>query len=404
MTFTSSDAEKAFNSGSYKSLTDEELRQLQLACINVVGHNQVNVGRIRIVGEALGVELTERSRRRREHEASGVLSNIEDTGGSLLTSKLNEAPSLWDEARLSRLIRDGVEESFDTEYKRAAALARDARTMAEITKDVSSMANAAGGVIIYGISETQGGRSPERIDPVNQSIYSKEWLEHVISQIRPRISDVRIHPVSLASGQYDVAYVVEIPKGSTAHQATDGRYYRRYNFESVSMLDHEIRDVMNRKTHPRIRVSAEFAIYPHRNSDGNDGVLVFNLLNDSGVLARYIGLVVNAPVKFRDKDIWYTDAVVASDLEGESYKLSFSNHDSAPLFPQANLMRLFPFRFAQVVKPPQKEAKAFRFVLFADSMPKQEGTFTYDEIVSDRYARKIANDPPQNQVPPPGES
>ena len=41
--------------------------------------------------------------------------------------------------------------------------------------------------------------------------------------------------------------VVEIPKSLTAHQARDLRYYRRYNFESVAMVDYEIRDVMNRQ-------------------------------------------------------------------------------------------------------------------------------------------------------------
>jgi hypothetical protein len=51
----------------------------------------------------------------------------------------------------------------------------------------------------------------------------------------------------LASGPNDVAYVVEIPQSETAHPALDNRYYKRFNFESVPMADHEIRDVMHRE-------------------------------------------------------------------------------------------------------------------------------------------------------------
>jgi predicted HTH transcriptional regulator len=53
------------------------------------------------------------------------------------------------------LIRSRTEESLTLEYKAAGALAltgkRDFRD--EISKDVSSMANSAGGRIIYGVSE-----------------------------------------------------------------------------------------------------------------------------------------------------------------------------------------------------------------------------------------------------------
>ena len=35
------------------------------------------------------------------------------------------------------------------------------------------MANSAGGVIIYGISETAAGHLPEMIDPVNRDAFSK---------------------------------------------------------------------------------------------------------------------------------------------------------------------------------------------------------------------------------------
>lgn len=164
----------------------------------------------------------------------------------------------WSERQLKKLIADGVEEGSELEYKAAAALDKNGKD--EITKDVSAFANSNGGILIYGIAESRTpGREhlPERIDPVNRVTFPKEWLEHIIGMIRPRLSALRIHPVKLASGVQDVAYVVEIPKGETAHQATNFRFYRRYNFEAVPMLEHEIRDVMSRQKSPKLSVVIE---------------------------------------------------------------------------------------------------------------------------------------------------
>jgi schlafen family protein len=123
------------------------------------------------------------------------------------------------------------------------------------------MANSDGGVIIYGIKEHQTRKHlPEKIDPIDRSLFSKEWLEQVINTIRPRIDRLIVHPVPLNSGASDVVYVAEIPQSTTAHQARDYRYYKRLNFESVPMEDYEVRDVMNRATTPHLAV--EFGYHP----------------------------------------------------------------------------------------------------------------------------------------------
>jgi hypothetical protein len=46
----------------------------------------------------------------------------------------------------------------------------------------------------------------------------------------------------------EVVYVIEIPKSTTAHQNSDKKYYRRYNFQSIPMDDWEIKDIINRVT------------------------------------------------------------------------------------------------------------------------------------------------------------
>ena len=167
----------------------------------------------------------------------------------------DQVTEVWDEARVQQYIDDRVEESLNLDYKAAGALGKTDGKRREITKDVSAMANSDGGTIIYGVTEDATNRHlPGRIKAVNRKEFSKEWLEQVISNIRPKLDGMVIHPVTIGNSNADVVYVVEIPKGRTAHQAMDKRYYKRFNFQSVMMDDYEIRDVMNRLQYPRIEL------------------------------------------------------------------------------------------------------------------------------------------------------
>lgn len=167
----------------------------------------------------------------------------------------------WDEVALRQYIDNETEESLTLDYKAGDALDRTDKKKVEITKDVSAMANSAGGTIIYGIKEYDDPSKrhlPESIAPINRTLFSKEWLEQVINNIRPRVSNIVIHPVNLSSGSNDVAYVVEVSQSNTAHQALDFRYYKRFNFQSVPMADYEIRDVINRASTPEAAVEFKY--------------------------------------------------------------------------------------------------------------------------------------------------
>lgn len=170
---------------------------------------------------------------------------------------------VWDQVRVEQYIVQGTEESLTLDYKAAGSLAKSDGKKAEITKDVSAMANSAGGILIYGVAEYQDDARkhlPEKLDPINRVEFPKEWLEQVISNIQPKIDGVIIHPVPINTGPNHVVYVVDIPQSHTAHQAKDFRYYKRFNFESVMMADYEIRDVMGRRQYPRIELEFEIEI------------------------------------------------------------------------------------------------------------------------------------------------
>ena len=155
------------------------------------------------------------------------------------------------EEALLQLLRDKAEKSVALDYKRSEALTKAKGDLTrEVTKDVSAFANSAGGIRIYGIAEGSDATKhlPESLSPIDRTEFSKERLEHLINNIQPRIAGIEIVPVSLTSDPSHVAYVVAIPASTTAHQCTDKRYYRRFNFEAVAMEDYEIRDVMNRRS------------------------------------------------------------------------------------------------------------------------------------------------------------
>jgi len=204
----------------------------------------------------------------------------------------------WTEAGLRTIVDNQVEESLELEYKAGEALDGTDRCKDEITKDVSAFANAAGGTIIYGISETNVGgiRRASELKPVDAVKFSKERLDQVINTIRPRIKGLTIIPVAIGERADRVCYVVIIPQSTTAHQARDRRYYRRRNFMAEPMDDYEIRDIMLREKHPTLRV--RFGVLPMQKFSG----LRITIENTGRLIAHHVCAYVRAPGRLKLKE------------------------------------------------------------------------------------------------------
>jgi len=287
----------------------------------------------------------------------------------------------WTETRLQNFITSEIEESLTLEYKAAEALDRNETKKKEITKDVSAMANSAGGILIYGISEygdPERRHLPEKITPVDRRKYPREWVEQIIQAIRPRIDGIVIHSVNLSSGENNVAFVIEIPQSNTAHQASDHRYYKRFNFQAVPMEDYEIRDVMFREQTPNITLS--FLIQITSESQN----LVIQARNNGSAFAQYVAVFLDAPVQIlqsienklniKDGGRFYRHRLTNLNQEyaDEQFKSNF------PLLRSMSMSWKIPLN--QSFDEFRAQDLALKWKIYADNALPEEGRILFKEI------------------------
>jgi len=118
----------------------------------------------------------------------------------------------WVEEDLESIVAMREKENLNLDYKASAALDFDNRTMfrdgrgnvgakhkEEFTKDVSAMANAEGGTIIYGIEEESGGY-PKRVDDGFAGTKTADRVEQILlTNIHPRLEGFFVRQIPLVS-------------------------------------------------------------------------------------------------------------------------------------------------------------------------------------------------------------
>jgi len=236
----------------------------------------------------------------------------------------------WDEDTIKDLIKNQVEESIHLEYKQSTALDNNERNKNELSKDVSAFANSDGGTIIFGVIEEN--HKPKRIDEGIDAKGKKEWIEQVInSRIEPRIPDVRIAPpISLRESPGKALFVIEIPTGFTAHQASDFRYYRRFNFQSVPMHDYEVKMVMNRLKEPNLRLIFEIG------EQKGDSIML-------NVYAKNVGKITASAAHFR--------LLIPPKLSSRTEGIEWRKEDKT-VFYAGNAMEMLYFNWGGPTKLP----------------------------------------------------
>lgn len=262
----------------------------------------------------------------------------------------------WTEDDLLELVKLGTKENIDLDFKQSEALQQTDGKKNEISKDVSALANSAGGTLLYGIIEDKFiAKSLDKGS--NPKIITKEWLEQVInSRIQRKIDGIRINQIELTkTSSGNVAYAVYVPPSQRApHQAADKKFYKRYNFECAPLEEYEIRDISRRNETSDLRI--EFNLpsgnltFPDGDPESEPFLLGTVITNDAIEPAFYavIDLLIDARLTIDnpqglsvDKNIFITIA----DKKYEISKLSVNWNvpSKMPLFNNALFRVAEPF-------------------------------------------------------------
>ena len=153
------------------------------------------------------------------------------------------------------LVDNQVQESLYLELKRGDALSPQNNSKTEMIKDVTALAHASGGHLVYGIEEEPVNDIPAavRLRPVTDKKLNKDWVTKVITDnTSPSLTDFEVFEFPVDGGR---VLVIKVEEASTAHQnLLDYRYHQRVNTVSRFMADFQIRDLMSRRSSPSCEV------------------------------------------------------------------------------------------------------------------------------------------------------
>jgi hypothetical protein len=259
-------------------------------------------------------------------------------------------PWEWDENDLLDMVKAGTQESIELDFKESKALLnvkgqKDVRY--EISKDISALANSAGGVLIYGMVEDKRTHVAASLDAGSDpTVITKEWLQQIInSTIHRKIDGVRVNQVPLTKhGSGNVAYVVYVPQSTrAAHQALDKKFYKRYEFESVPMEEYEVRDLYNRSEVPDLRIEfmlQKTAVVMNQELGVSEPFrLGAGIFNDAIEPANYaiISIMIDARLKIEQPRDFKVQEGVVLNLGGKQHpvtllQLNWSIPSKLPIF------------------------------------------------------------------------
>ena len=139
-------------------------------------------------------------------------------------------------------------ESIFIDYKKELKF-NDQKEKIDLAKDVSSFANTKGGCLLYGIDEDRHNKDsapiPKEdygIEPIKGELID---VENILSSIiSPPLPELRIRQISVENKVDKYVYLIWHPKSWMAPHMVSGfknnRYYKRGNFKSEPMEEHEI--------------------------------------------------------------------------------------------------------------------------------------------------------------------
>ena len=152
------------------------------------------------------------------------------------------------EASLRDFLSLKIPEGLHLDYKVALSGSSDKEKKREFLKDVTAMANAAGGHLLLGVKEPMDGLSIDnQLVGLDDGVALAQDLERLASSsVDPRIPGLKIVPIQLDNGKFCVAIHIP-PSLSRPHMVnhTGHRsFYARHSESSFPMTTHEVREAV----------------------------------------------------------------------------------------------------------------------------------------------------------------
>ncbi|MFD4413483.1 helix-turn-helix domain-containing protein [Streptomyces sp. NPDC058476] len=136
-----------------------------------------------------------------------------------LTAALGRRPDDLTEADLQRAVENHIPEGVDLDWKKDFYKGTEAGKK-ELAKDVSAMANTAGGMVVIGVDDgdQDHARALAPFDPVQG--HGEEWIRSVLANwIQPVVPNVGVRPVKSASEVGKIYWVLTVPPSTQAPHA-----------------------------------------------------------------------------------------------------------------------------------------------------------------------------------------
>lgn len=150
------------------------------------------------------------------------------------------------EETLDLLIDGNIPESINLDYKREIHFTSKGNKK-ELCKDISSFANTRGGLLIIGIETNNNDEPIAKVPQLRTKNKQKDIIEQILnSGISPKISGIEIKEIQSKDFNDKFFYILKIPQSVYGHMVTvgsDNRYYKRFNFQIVAMLDYELEEI-----------------------------------------------------------------------------------------------------------------------------------------------------------------
>lgn len=136
-----------------------------------------------------------------------------------LAAVLGRHPDHLTEDDLQRAVESRMPESVDLAWKRSFYLGTDAGKK-ELAKDVSAMANTAGGVVVIGIDDGRQDHA-HALTPIEPTLgHGEEWIRAVLaSWIQPVVPDVGVRCVKSTRYEGKIYWVLTVPPSTQAPHA-----------------------------------------------------------------------------------------------------------------------------------------------------------------------------------------